>query len=236
MRYLAVDIETTGLNQENDRIIEVGAVLFEQGERVKSFSKLINPLIPLPPRIVELTGITEEMLLKAGTESEVLSEFYEFAGEEILLGHNILFDFSFLKVAASRMGKSFIKRGLDTLHLARLFHADLPSKSLDSMCKHYDIVRHESHRAVSDAIAAALLFEKMATNFRAEWEESFTEKELSYEPKKQEPMTAKQKKYLLDLVNYHRIEIPPQLDQFTKSSASKYIDKIILAYGMRFRR
>lgn len=238
--YIALDIETTGLSPETAQIIEIGAVVVVEGKETARFSKLINPGVKLPERIVELTNITDEMVAFAESERTVMREFLAFLrsfegemeGSDIILGHNIGFDFSFLKTAAVRMGETFDMRGIDTLKISRSVHAELPSKRLDDMCNFYGIDRECSHRAFEDALAAADLYERLKEKFAVQQPELFVPEPLSYEPKKQEPMTAKQRKYLLDLVSYHNLEVPPMLDEFTKSKASRFIDKMILEHGM----
>ncbi|MDD5936830.1 MAG: exonuclease domain-containing protein [Clostridiales bacterium] len=242
--YMAIDIETTGLSPDNAQIIEIGAVVIEDKKEVARFSRLINPGCSLPQRIVELTGITDEMLSRAAYEAEVVGEFLDFCNEvmanyeetDIILGHNVAFDYSFIKTAAVRLNRSFERKAIDTLQIARKFHSDLPSKSLDNMCAYYGIAREISHRAFEDAIAASDLYERMKEKFSETEADAFEAVAMLYTPKKQEPMTLKQKKYLLDLVNYHQLEIPDNLDDFTKSKASRYIDKIILEHGMISRR
>lgn len=237
--YIAVDIETTGLRPEEDAIIEIGAVKYVDGEVVDTYSSFINPGITLPSRIVDLTGITDEMLEDARSIKEVLPEFLEFFDTDLILGHNIKFDFSFLKTAAMRLGYSFETRGIDTLRLAKVIHPELPSRTLEAMCEKYGIIRENKHRAYDDAKAAAELYEgliKKCIEDKKQLDDQFEPEVLNYKPKKQEPITAKQKKYLLDLIEYHNISEKVNFDELTKSSASKLIDKIILNHGMLSRR
>lgn len=241
MKYLAVDIESTGLSPDSAQMIEIGAVVVEDGKVEATFSRLIDIGQPLPDRIIELTGITDDMLKGQASEREAMRDFLQFHHEnckdcDVILGHNVSFDFSFLKTAAVLLGETYERKGIDTLKIARVLHPEIESKTLDSMCDHYQIKRSVSHRAFEDAKAAAELFECMKNGFIGRYPELFTPIALSYSPKKQEPMTEKQKKYLLDLVKYHKLEIPPYLEEFTKSKASRYIDKIILDHGMLSRR
>jgi DNA polymerase-3 subunit alpha (Gram-positive type) len=241
MKYLALDIESTGLSPDSAQMIEIGAVVVENGREQATFSKLIGIGQPLPSRIVELTGITDRMLKDQAGEREVMKEFLQFCEENckecnVILGHNVSFDFSFLKTAAVLLGDSFERQGIDTLKIARVVHPEIASKTLDSMCDYYQIKRSTSHRAFEDAKAAAELFECMKERYASRYPEVFAPITLTYTPKKQEPITEKQKKYLIDLVKYHKLEIPPYLEEFTKSKASRYIDKIILDHGMLSRR
>ena len=100
--YVCVDIETTGIRPKWDRIIEIGAVKVRDGKVVDTFSELICTGVPIPSRITQLTGITNEMVTGKSKIEEVLPRFVEFAENDLLLGHNIRFDYSFLKQNASR--------------------------------------------------------------------------------------------------------------------------------------
>ncbi len=232
LTFTALDVETTGLSPEKDKLIEIGAVKYQNGKVVDTFSVLINPGIPIPEKITSLTGITGEMLKEAVKEKEAILNFLAFVDTDVIVGHNVGFDFSFLKTAAVRHGETFEKEAIDTLKLARRFHADLSSKNLESMCAHYQIVNERSHRAYHDAQASAGILFKMAEQFEEKDAKAFEPELLFYKPKKQEPITAKQRKYLMDLRTYHRIEDEIDMDTMTKSDASRMIDKIILENGM----
>lgn len=234
MKYIAVDIETSGLSPIKDKIIEIGASLYVDGEVQKTFSSLVKPqLASLPERITELTGITEEMLADAPLESEVMQQFLEFAGEEDipLLGHNVLFDYSFLKVAAGRLGREFGRNGFDTLRLARLCHPELPSKTLAAMCEYYHIENEHAHRAYEDAIAAAELFEKLKSEFLEKYPKEFESETLIYKEKKQEPITPKQVRFLKAIIEYHHLELTPDYESMTKSEASRLVDTLLAKHG-----
>lgn len=228
--YIAVDVETTGLDAAYERIIEIGAIRYRDGKESAIFQHLIYQERQLDANITRLTGITDEMLKQARPEKEVIQEFLEFAADDIILGHNVLFDYSFLKTTAGRHGYSFECKGFDTLGLAKRFHKKEGSRSLEAMCNYYQIHNERAHRALQDARAAATLFHRFLDSF-AEDESAFVPVPLIYQEKKQSPITSKQKKYLLDLIKYHRIESCENLDLMTKSEASKKIDSIILNYG-----
>ena len=228
--FLAVDLETSGLSPEKDRIIEIGAVKYRGEKAVETYSCLVRLVDKLPERITELTGITQEMLEQQGiSEQEAVLGFLEFAQDSpVLLGHNIGFDYSFLKVAALRYGKNFERQGMDTLKLSRELHPELPSRTLEAMCNHYHIVQEQAHRATEDAQNAWRLYRCLKNAFP---EQELTPVPLIYHEKKREPMMPKQKKYLLDLLKYHRIEFTQEMELLTKSEASRLIDKIIREHG-----
>lgn len=231
-QYIAVDIETTGLSPVKDRIIEIGAAKVVDGTVTETFCRLIDPQIELPERIVELTNITDEMVKNQPVMDEVIAEFLDFAGELPLLGHNILFDFSFLKTAAAKQKLSFERKGIDTLMIARMLHKDLESKSLDAMCRHYGIVNEHHHRAYDDAIASMMLYQSLAKQPEVQ-EQWLKARPLMYRPKKVEPATQRQKNYLLDLLKYHKIEIRQSIDTMTRSEASRMVDRILFEYGRK---
>lgn len=110
--YVCIDLETTGLNPKQDKIIEIGAVRVEGGRIAGQWETFVNPGRKLEERIVELTGIHDEQLADAPGIEEVLPEFLAFAGEQILLGHGVLFDYSFVKKAAVNERMTLRDRGL----------------------------------------------------------------------------------------------------------------------------
>lgn len=235
--FVALDIETTGLSPDKDKIIEIGALKVIKGQIVDQFSRLINPGIKLPDRIVEITGIQDDMLVEEEGEDQVIPQFIDFLEDNILLGHNILFDYSFIKAYMAKRRLTFVKQGIDTLTLSRALHSGLRSRSLASMCHYYGIHNPNAHRAFEDAKAASSLYFKMVEEFGEEKSEIFKVKELIYKPPKNQTITNKQKNYLLDLIKYHKINTQSVLnevssiDDLTKSQASRLIDKIILNHG-----
>lgn len=228
--FIAIDIETTGLSPRKDKIIEIGAVKVVDGQVCETFSKLVQPNIPLSPKITSLTGITDYMLLEAESMERVLMELLSFLGNEVLLGHNLIFDFSFIKEGFFKMGMDFQREGIDTLLLARKLHKELDSRTLGSLCHHYGIVNAHAHRAFDDAKATSMLYFKLLQEFGEEHSELFGPKPLQYQIKKEIPITNRQKKYLLDLMKCHKIK-GQDLDSMSKSEASRCIDNIIFHYG-----
>lgn len=228
MGIVAVDVETTGIDPEFDRIIEIGALRPETGE---VFQTLINPGRPLAPRITELTGITDEMLFGQPSEEEAIGAFLEFLSEDrVLLGHNIPFDHSFLSQAIRRSGFEEIAfKGIDTLKIARVLCAELPSKKLETLCEHFGLTNERAHRASSDAMVTCQLYEKLK-EMQKELQ-LFEPVPMHFQPKKQEPMTKKQRSFLNAILSFHKLEGQFKTEGLTKSEASRLIDKLILAYG-----
>lgn len=228
--FISVDIETTGLSPVKDKIIEIGALKVVEGKVIEKFDILIDPRVELPERIVELTGISQDMLTGRPTIEEVLPKFLEFAKDLPLLGHNIVFDYSFLKTAAAKQKLVFERKGIDTLQIARTLLSDLESKSLEALCQYYGIVNKKHHRAFEDAKATMMLYEKLSSHENAT-SELLKSKPLVYRVKKVEPATLRQKKLLKDLIKYHKIEIRQSIDTMTKSEASRLMDQIFSTYG-----
>ncbi len=232
--YVCVDIETTGVNTKWSKIIEIGAVKVRDGKVVETFSELINPGEKLSEFITGLTGITDEMLEgKPGIE-EVLPRFIEFAKDDVLLGHNLMFDFGFLKQNAVNLKLSFEKQGLDTLKIARKALPNLHSRGLEYLCNHYGIADENHHRAFNDAKVTSELYLILMKEFGEEFTKSFEPKEMAFKVKKMQPITARQKSYLTDLIRYHNITIDYNIEQLTKNEASKKIDKILSEKGRIF--
>lgn len=229
--FVAIDLETTGLSPETNEIIEIGAVRVRKGEVVDELSILVDPNVPLNATVRELTGISDDMLMGQPVWDEIVEEVEAFIGDDILLGHNIKFDYSFLKCNFYKSGKKFEHMTLDTLYLARTLLSELPSKSLNNLCIHYGIVNEHAHRAVSDAKATMELYLRLAEEYEKNNQELFMPKPIQYKIKKDEPITARQKNYLLDLIKYHKINKVQDIDLLTKSEASRLIDKIIFQYG-----
>lgn len=227
---VALDVETTGLNPADDRIIEIGMAKIVDGAVVKRYSTLVNPQRELDARIVELTGITQKMLLDKPQIAEIMEQVIDFIGDDPILGHNVSFDFSFLKKAAVNSGLSFEKQGVDTLKLARRLLPQAEHKSLEFLCAYFGIDAGSSHRAYDDALSAWKLYRKLYEMNPSDsgFDELIT---LNYSVKKDAPITAAQKRYLIGLVNLHGLSLGEEIDSLTKSRASKLIDRILSTYG-----
>lgn len=229
--FICVDLETTGLSAAKDCIIEIGAVKYRDGKPVETFSELIKPNISIPARITELTGISDADVADSPTETVQMKKFLEFASEDsVFMGHNLGFDYSFLTMAAARLGTGLEKMGIDTLDIAKKC-TDLPSKTLENLCLHYGIVNRSAHRAYCDAEVTAKLYFSLFEEYGEAYPAAFSPKELTYKIKKTEPATERQKKYLKDLLEYHKISADINYGTLTKSEASRRIDNIIFEHG-----
>ena len=161
MEYVVFDIETTGLNTDKDRIIELGAVRVLDGKVIGVFEKLINPGIVISDRITSINGISNEMVKDADYPGVVLSEFNRFInGVEFLVGHNAYyFDYPFLQ---SEFKRNFVKHNKlyvkDTMFLAKKKIPRFNSYSLKNLTAHLGIENKTAHRALSDVYATYELF------------------------------------------------------------------------------
>ena len=164
--YIAIDLETTGLSPKLDRIVEIGAVRVEDGQITDELKLFVDPGRELPARITELTGITQDMLKDAVSQETAIRQVTDFCEDLVLLGHNILFDYSFLKRSAVNHGLPFVHQGIDTLKLARNFLPDAESRRLEDLCTYYHIETAHHHRAVDDAACTAEIFVKFIQMFK----------------------------------------------------------------------
>ncbi len=229
--YVAIDLEMTGLNAKTDRILEVAAIRVREGKEVAVFSEIVNPQVKLNEKVIELTGITQEEADAGRDLDETLYAFLEFLGEDILVGQNIIFDYSFLKQWAVNHKLPLEKTAIDTLKLARQFLPAEQKKDLASLCEYYKIQRLNAHRALDDTRETVEVLQRLARDYEAGNPSAFEPKPLQYKAKKQSPMTLQQKRYLDRFAAYHNIEIPELENVMTKSEASRLMDKLISQYG-----
>lgn len=228
--YIALDIETSGLNPASDKVIEIGMAKVKQGEIVDRYQTLVNPGIAISPRITQLTGITDEMVKNEPKMEDLIDDVVEFMEDLPLLGHNIIFDYSFMKKAAVNSNLHFQKDGIDTLKLARRLLPELVHKNLEYLCAYFDINPGNSHRAYDDACSAMMLYQKLYEI--NPMDEGFqTAMTLNYNAKKDTPITPAQKRYLSSLVSHYHIELKEEISELTKSKASRLIDGILSEYG-----
>ncbi|MBQ7901533.1 MAG: PHP domain-containing protein, partial [Clostridia bacterium] len=161
--YVVFDLETTGLSPNTEAITEIGAVRVKDGQITDTFNEFVNPGKPIPPKIVELTGITDDMVADAPSIDAMLPKFYDFVGDSVLVAHNAGFDTSFIKKAASDCGMEYNFTVIDTLDLARCTVPELKKHNLAALTKHFNIKLENHHRACDDAMATAHVFLKLVS-------------------------------------------------------------------------
>lgn len=166
--FVIFDIETTGLSPLNNKITEIGAVIYKAGEIIDEFNMYVNPKVPIPDEITKLTGISDETVKDASEISEVLPKFLEFIGGRMLIAHNASFDISFIRVAADLCGLHFTNAYLDTVALSRYVNPDLKRHRLDTIAEYYKLGGFNHHRASDDAKMLAAIFECMVRQLEEE--------------------------------------------------------------------
>ena len=167
--FCVVDIETTGLRPSYDSIIEIGAIMYENGVAVDSFSSLLQPKVNelgdyVSPFITQLTGITNEMLDSAPPTEQVLWEFFDFLGDSIIVGYNVNFDVNFLYDATlAYLGEYMMNDFIDILRLAKKLFPEMPHHRLGDMTARFGIINKSAHRALSDVEATFECFREFKT-------------------------------------------------------------------------
>lgn len=156
--FICFDIETTGLSAARDKITEIGAVKVENGVITDTFSTFANPEMPIPQKITQLTGITDDMVKEAPSQSEAVGAFLEFAGDNVLVAHNAPFDTSFIAKACEDMGREYNYTSIDTVAISRAILTDIKNCKLDTVAKFLRLGDFNHHRATDDAEMLARIF------------------------------------------------------------------------------
>lgn len=160
MLFAITDIETLGSQPGEGTIIEIAICLHDGEKVIDRYESLINAGKKIPPFIVSLTGINESMLKHAPTFEDVADEVYDFLKDAVFVAHNVNFDFSFIKAEFDAIGIQWKPKKLCTVRLARKSFPGHRKYGLSSMCEFFDIPNHAAHRAMGDAQATAILFDK----------------------------------------------------------------------------
>lgn len=166
--YVVFDIETTGFSPVNDKIIEIGAVKVVNSKIVERFSEFVNPKVPIPYRIEQLTSISDDMVIDAEEIDVILPKFLEFCKDSILVAHNADFDMSFIKAKSKEQGIDIDFTYVDTMGLSRAFFPTQAKHNLDVLCKNMGVSNEHHHRAVDDAEATAQIFVKFIPMLKKE--------------------------------------------------------------------
>ncbi len=166
--FVIFDIETTGLSPLSCQITEIGAVLYRGGEVLDRFSTFADPGVPIPQNIIEITGITDEMVKGAPTPLEAVKSFLEFVGDRVLIAHNANFDMGFIKKVCEDNGIPLKNAYLDTLALSRFLNPDLKKHKLDTLQKYFNLEDFNHHRAFEDAEMLGKIFDAMVHKMEQE--------------------------------------------------------------------
>ncbi len=238
--FIVFDLETTGLSAANERIIEIGAVRVKGLDIKESFNTFVNPGKPIPPRIIELTGITDSMVSGAPSEEEAIKSFIEFCGEgPVLIAHNAGFDTSFIKAAVRRLGIAFEFSYIDTVAMSRNMLKGLSRFTLDSVAKNLGLGEFNHHRASDDASVNAGIFIRLARRLLDEKEDlsvdginSFLPKtDINKLPSYHQIIIAKNKeglKNLYKLVSYSNLKYYHKTPRIPKSELIKHREGLII--------
>jgi len=160
--FAVLDLETTGLDNENDRIIEIGALLVQNHAVTSEFQCLVSCENKVPENIIELTGITDEMLMKGVTEKEAVNRTKDFIKDMPIVAHNVLFDLKFFNSACLRNDIPVLDNpSNDTLKIARKCLKEVENYRLDTLISYFGIEVKKRHRAIPDCYITFELFEKL---------------------------------------------------------------------------
>ncbi|UJB24121.1 PolC-type DNA polymerase III [Staphylococcus hominis] len=165
--YVVFDVETTGLSNQYDQIIELAAIKVKDGEIIDKFERFSNPHEKLSETIINLTHITDDMLVDAPEIEEVLTEFKEWVGDAIFVAHNASFDMGFIDTGYERLGFGPSTNGvIDTLELSRTINTEYGKHGLNFLAKKYGVELTQHHRAIYDTEATAYIFIKMVQQMK----------------------------------------------------------------------
>lgn len=229
--YTVIDLEMTGLNPKLDKVIEIGAVRVREHEVQECYTTLVNPGRAIPERVVELTGITNADVNAGIHEDEAMRELLDFIGEDVIVGHNVSFDYSFVKQWAVNRRMPLELFACDTLRIARAILPGEQSKKLEDLCRYYDIERERAHRALDDAVETHRILECMMRQVLPDKAELFVPRMLIYKAKRQTPATAHQIERLREYRAQHDIRDEICWETLTRSEASRIQDRYYATYG-----
>lgn len=166
--FICLDCEMTGLDLEQDRIIEIAVVKFNFDGVLEEYETLIDPQCPIPQSSIEIHHITDDMVAGKPTIDKIIPKLQALIGNHICVGHGVNFDLALIAKAAERAGiaNTFLNnRYFDTLRMARLY-GESPTNSLEQLRKHFNIEAEGAHRAMSDVIVNVDVFKYLARNFK----------------------------------------------------------------------
>ena len=237
------DIETTGLDSMKDAITEIGAVVMENGREIDRFDTFVNPGMPIPFKITQLTGITDENVKNAPGQAEAVRNFLEFVGNRPLCAHNASFDVGFIWEVCQKYGIEFEPNYIDTLSLSQGIMSGLKSHTLDSIAGRLGLPEFNHHRASDDAVTAGLILSAFVKRMKEHGVSRFEEindfimplRREAFEKRRYRPMhitiiakTQKGIRNLYSLVTKSHLEHFKRFPIIPKSLITEYRDGLII--------
>lgn len=161
--YTVIDLETSGLRAETDEILELGAIRIRNQDCIEKFSVLLKNNRPISQKVVQLTGITEQVLQQEGIAlADGLRAFLDFIGNDMLVGHNVQFDFAFLREACRQSGlKMPTNRCRDTLDIARKRLKGIQNYKLATLAEYFSLDSTQAHRVLPDCDTTHQIYQKL---------------------------------------------------------------------------
>lgn len=165
--YTVIDLETTDVNIYRCEIIEVSAVKVRDNEITDKFSSLVKPVGIISSLITSITGITNDMVKNSPGIGDILPDYLEFIGDDIILGHNVAcFDRNIIKIYCEKLGlPPFMNDTLDTLTYARKCNLDVPNRKLTTLTEYFGICHNDAHRALADCIANHYCYQELKKHY-----------------------------------------------------------------------
>ena len=223
--YTVIDLEMTGLAPKTDKVIEIGAVKVRNGQITETYGTLVRPGRPIPAQVTELTGITDAMAAEGEEEDTAMQSLLAFIAGDVIVGHNVTFDYSFVKQWAVNKRIPLELYACDTLRLARLLLPGEQSKKLEALCEYFHIERENAHRALDDAVETQKVVEHLKELAEGK-KELLTPRLLTYKAKRQTPATEHQKERLRELLEQYQLKDDICWETLTRSEGSRLQDKI----------
>ena len=239
LTYCVLDIETTGLSRQTEKITEFGIMKVKNGEVIDTFECFVNPEKPIPPKVVEVTHITDDMVKDAETIDKVMPKVLEFVGDSVIVAHNANFDVGFIKYNSEQLGLKFDNQYIDTLALAKGIFPNLKKYKLGVIAEHLNIKVDVAHRALADVETLVAVFKVMLEELKKK--EIYTLKDVDSElskdvnfrtlPTYHAIILAANKtglKNLYKLISYSHVDYFYKKPRVLKSLLSKHSEGLII--------
>ena len=235
--YCVLDLETTGISCQTEKITEVGIIKYKNGEVIDEFECFVNPEKPIPPRVVEITHITDDMVKDAETIDKIIPKIIDFIGDSVLVAHNADFDIGYLKYNFEKYGYKLENTYIDTLRLAKAIFPDLKKYKLGLIADSLNIQVDVAHRALDDVKTLVAVFKVMIDKTKEEHGKTIDDFDLKFEtdfrklPSYHIIIIAKNYvglKNLYKLVSYSHLNYFYKKPRILKSILNKYREGLII--------